>query len=235
MKKDNIAIVMAHPDDWERLMGGTAWLLKDKYQLHVFIASKGERGIPREGWGERVAGQKTPISQDTADMREAEVRNGCSMIGVEPVFLGLVDGDIYAGQDACQNLSDMLKPLNPVAMFTHWPMEKPDHSAVSQIARTALHLSGHFWEAELYMCLHECFRYITPDVNVNISAVIDQKRALMECHSSQLDENQLESHLRFNSVMGTMAWCDSAESFAVGKALMATRWDRKAGALLLDI
>jgi len=234
MKKENIAIVMAHPDDWERLMGGTAWLLKDRYQLHVFIASRGERGIPPEGRTERPKG-KSPIRLDTAEMREAECIKGCEMIGIAPVFLGHTDGDIYASQEACQGLADLLGPLEPVALFTHWALEKPDHSATHQMAVTALHLANLYWAAEVYMPLHECFRYVSPDVNVNISAVREQKLALMQCHSSQLDEKQIESHQEFNSVMGQMAWCESAEGFAVGKAIIDSRWDKKAGALLLDL
>ena len=41
-----IAFVTGHPDDVAFAMGGTAWLLKDKYQLHVFCATRGERGYP---------------------------------------------------------------------------------------------------------------------------------------------------------------------------------------------
>ena len=34
--KPNIAIIVAHPDDLAHAMGGTAWLLKDRYKLHAF-------------------------------------------------------------------------------------------------------------------------------------------------------------------------------------------------------
>ncbi len=41
--KPAVAFVVAHPDDVAFLMGGTAWLRKDRYQLHVICASQGER------------------------------------------------------------------------------------------------------------------------------------------------------------------------------------------------
>lgn len=40
-----VAFVLAHPDDLDHSMGGTAWMLKDAYDLHVFCATKGEHGI----------------------------------------------------------------------------------------------------------------------------------------------------------------------------------------------
>ena len=39
----NILIITAHPDDWEISMAGTAYLLKDKYHIHVIIDSDGAR------------------------------------------------------------------------------------------------------------------------------------------------------------------------------------------------
>ena len=44
---DSILFIVAHPDDLAFGMGGTALLMKDKFKLHIFCATRGERGMKK--------------------------------------------------------------------------------------------------------------------------------------------------------------------------------------------
>lgn len=38
-----------------------------------------------------------------------------------------------------------------------------------------------------------------------------------------------------NITLGRLAWCDYAEAYTTGLALMATRWNRKTGSILMEL
>ncbi|GAH72350.1 unnamed protein product, partial [marine sediment metagenome] len=42
---ESVLFVVAHPDDLAYGMGGIAFLLRDKFDLHLVCATKGERGV----------------------------------------------------------------------------------------------------------------------------------------------------------------------------------------------
>ena len=65
--KPNVIIVTAHPDDRECAMGGTAYLMKDKYNIHIAIASKGERGLSEEP-SEKTTEIRAKEAQCASDM-----------------------------------------------------------------------------------------------------------------------------------------------------------------------
>jgi LmbE family N-acetylglucosaminyl deacetylase len=92
--KPSIVFVVAHPDDLAIIMGGTALLLKDRYQLHVLCASKGERGYPWKG-----VGRLKPINPEIATIRAKEEKAACAMLGANLTFLGQIDGEIFAGRE----------------------------------------------------------------------------------------------------------------------------------------
>jgi LmbE family N-acetylglucosaminyl deacetylase len=229
---ESIVCVAAHPDDIAHGMGGTAWLLKDRYRLHVLCASRGERGYAWTGEG------LAPPSAELAARREAEERAACALLGAEVEFLGLTDGEIYAEKPVVERVAGVLRRLKPKAVFTLGPQEKPDHAAAYLIALQALYLAERFWETEMYMMLRhgETRQGRYADIYVNISGAIDAKRRQVACHASQNPTPEhVERVLERNVLLGKLAWCPHAEAFMTGLPLMARRWDRKAGSILLDL
>ena len=230
MSKPAVVCLMAHPDDVTFLMGGTALLLKGKYNLHVVVASRGERGYAWEGKG------LPPPNPAVAATRSAEEAAACAMLGAELTFLEEPDSEIFAHRAVCDRVAEMLKRLKPAALFTHWPCAKPDHASVWNIAWKALHLADLFWVTETYMGLmagdDRCVP--KPDVYVNIGEVFEQKLKMIALHKSHAEE-WTKILTAYNGMLGKQSWCPYAEAFTTGLPPVGVRWKRRAGSILMDL
>ena len=226
MSKRNILCTAAHPDDIAHAMGGTAMLLKDRYKLHVVCATKGERGIKGKSMSEAAA------------IREKEEAAACATMGAELTFLGEIDGEVFAGRDVCERIAAIVKELEPVAVFTLWPINVADHLMAAAATVKALYMADRFFTTELYFYENGMggqTNQFEPDLYVNISDVIEQKRALVRCHASQNpSERMVEDVIDRSRIRGRLARCEYAEGFKTAMPLMARRWGRKAGSLLLE-
>ena len=81
MAKEAVVFVGAHPDDSEGF-AATAFLLKDRYDIHVVDLTRGELGL---GWPGFYDGS-------TAATRVAEERMACALLGATVHFLEEKDG-----------------------------------------------------------------------------------------------------------------------------------------------
>ncbi len=79
----NMLIITCHPDDWELSMAGTAYLLKDKFNIHVIIASNGDRGNSKEP-DPKIAALRVEHAN-----KSAEKINAQKSIGAIAVILSL--------------------------------------------------------------------------------------------------------------------------------------------------
>jgi LmbE family N-acetylglucosaminyl deacetylase len=235
-KRPNIAFVVAHPDDVAFGMGGTAWLLKARHRLHVFCASRGERNyVDPQG----RTGLAKPPSEELGATRAAEEAEACRLLGAELRFLGQADMEVSASRQAIHELAEPLAALKPVAVFTLWPVNTPDHVAASALTIQTLRLAGIFHTTEVYFFeigLGGATNQFIPDLYVNISEVIEQKRRLIRCHRSHGPlEETVETYTRDNALRGRFARCDYAEAFKTPDPVVNQRWGRKARYLLLDL
>ena len=186
----SILFVVAHPDDVAGGMGGTALLLKDKYDLHVICATKGERGLIGTSL------------EETASIREKEEIEECRMLSAKLHFLGRIDRELFADRETSMMVADIINATDPIAIFTIWPVDShPDHSAVSEIARKGIFLSGKnpeliFSEESTYQTMH-----FKPDFYVDITKVIDRKMELIRCHACQNVEDKIAQDFLGKSVM----------------------------------
>ena len=226
MPARNILCTAAHPDDIVHAMGGTAWLLKDRYKFHVLCATKGERGI------------KGKSMDESAAIREKEEGAACEMLGAELTFLGQIDGEVFAGRDVCERIAGVITELEPAAVFTLWPVNVADHLMAAAATVKALYMADRFFTTELYFYENGIggqTNQFDPDLYVNITDVIEQKRALVRCHASQNPSERLvEDVIDRSRLRGRFARCEFAEAFKTAMPLMSSRWGRKAGSLLLE-
>ena len=202
----NIVFVVAHPDDMAYGMGGTAWLLKDKYNLHVLCATRGERGLPG-----------VCTMQETAMLREKEERKASSeLLGAKITFLDRIDREVFADKLTSEKVAAILTELKPAAVFTIWSVDAhPDHSAVSELTKKAIFLSE--LDCELLFCeerMNSQTSQFSPDIYVNISSVIENKLEMIRCHECQnFDDVMAQWAIRQSGARGMESRVDYAEGF----------------------
>ena len=225
-KHRNILIITAHPDDVEIGMGGTAYLLKDKYNIHTAIASRGERGLSKEP-DPNTAALRTKHAELSAEILKAKVH-----------FLEKNDGEIYADKDAVEKIVTLLKELDPAIVFLHWPIDKPDHIAASNMALMALSKTGMMHDREIYF--FEVGRGSTtnqfdPDVYVDVTAVWQEKVKLVAIHELHNDGTLGKMAETSAQEYGRMNRCQYAEAFKPLYPFSNNRWNKRIRCTLMDL
>lgn len=224
----SVFFIVAHPDDVAHAMGGTAWLLHKKYNLHVFCATKGQRGIANI----------TP--DEAAWIREQEELEVCYKLNASLTFLAQMDGEVYSSREACRNVADALKLFQPEAIFTLWPVNRhPDHVAAYDIAMQAIRLSGISRDTDVYMAENDIgsiTRQFEPDILVDISDVIEQKKELVRLHKSQNQNEEAVSQVISRNVFrAKFASCTYVEAFKMTSPVTAYKSGHVSGQLLINI
>jgi len=219
----NMLIITCHPDDWELSMAGTAYMLKDKYNIHVIIASDGERGNSKE--------------PDTA---VAALRVGHAMQSAEKIhaqnhFFRMPDGEIYADEDAVNRTVKLLEELDPALIFLHWPIDKPDHAAASAMAMMALSKTGMMYNREIYFFEVGLLNHFTPEVFIDVTPVWDIKMELLKFHERFNDDRYQRMAERSSIYHGRTNRCKHAEGFIPLFPLSNVRYKNRIGCSLLDL
>lgn len=225
-KLRNILIVTAHPDDVEIGMGGTAYLLKDKYHIHIAIASRGERGLSSEP-DPNTAALRTKHAEQTAEILNAKVH-----------FLGQIDGEIYADKEAVDKVAGLLRELDPAIVFLLWPIDKPDHAAASSMTLMALSRTGMMHDREIYF--FEVGRGGTtnqfdPDVYVDITEVWQEKVELVRIHELREGGRLVKMAETCDKSHGRINRCEYAEVFKSLYPFTNNRWNKRIRCTLMDL
>ena len=132
--KDNrrMLVILAHPDDESFPLGGTlAKYAAQGVQITLVCATRGEKGI------------NGLEPEETARLREAELRAAASKLGISEVrFLGLVDGEVAQadGNHIVSMLTNLMRRIRPEVVITFGPdgiSGHPDHVTVSRLVTQA--------------------------------------------------------------------------------------------------
>jgi bacillithiol biosynthesis deacetylase BshB1 len=179
----NILAIGPHPDDLE--FGCAPILIKEVRQgnrVRMLVLSRGEAG-----------------SAGTPELREQESRSAARLIGAEVDFLDF-GGDChieYSPQNAFRIASE-IRSFKPEIVLAPHPQENqhPDHVAAGKLVRDACRFARYGGLEELKaMPVHRVanlfFYNITqhlqkPDIVINISGLISEWEAVMNCHASQV-------------------------------------------------
>lgn len=228
-----IVLITAHPDDVAFSCGGTAWMLSRQYQLHIICATRGDGG--------HIAGRPDASPEEVADVRSKEEQANAYLLGAELTFLGLKDGSIFADAEVCARVAGIVSAVKPVAVLTHGPFEKRDHSATFSIAYQSLFLSGRFWETEMCMFFHEngTYNLTSTPILVDITDAAEKKREQIRCHASHHEhgEDSVVHIMERNRTLGRMTFAEYAEAFYTPFPMVNKRWGRtpEVGRILLDL
>lgn len=204
-KKMKIVCVGAHPDDPESGCGGAlAKFASMGHDVTIIYLTKGEAGIPGKS------------AVDAASTRTAEALAACSILKVNPVFAGQIDGDTVVSNEWVIKMQQLIKVENPAIVFTHWPIDSHKDHQVAGLLTTQVWLNAQK-KFDLYffeVCAGEQSMSFHPTDYVDITEVQEQKRKAVYCHASQDPGSIYEcGHASMEDFRGREFGVKAAEAF----------------------
>ena len=171
-----IVCVGGHPDDPESGCAGTlARYVEAGHRATVIYLTRGERGI---------AGKS---NDEAAAIRSAECAAACKILGAQARFAGQIDGAADFTRTRVDELQQLLAAERPDLVFTHWPIDTHmDHQVASMCTiRAVMALQPrpqlYFFEVNS----GSQTQGFLPNTYVDVTAVLDKKRAALLAHQSQ--------------------------------------------------
>src|SRR3954463_552291 len=204
-RKLKIVCVGAHPDDPEAGCAGTlARYSALGHEVTVLYLTRGERGI------------KGKSLEEAAAIRSAECEAACKLMGAKAVFAGQIDGETEFNHDRLDAFSKLFFAEEPDIVFTHWPIDTHmDHQVASFLTMRAQ--MSHMRPFQLYFFEVDTgsqSQGFVPNTYVNVTPVLEKKKAALCVHVSQNGEGVWAKHHEIvASFRGREAGVSAAEAF----------------------
>ncbi len=174
----DVLAIAAHPDDVELTCGGTLHKLKLRgYRFGIVDLTRGEMG-----------------TRGSAEIRAREAARAAEILGADfREALDLGDGGLRRGRDEELAVIDVIRREKPRIVLTPFPDDRhPDHRRAGQLVTDAAYYAGtrkletnfpaHRPQQTVYFSTFDSRR---PDFLVDVSDVIDTRRAAMRAFESQ--------------------------------------------------
>ncbi|TAL42592.1 MAG: PIG-L family deacetylase [Chitinophagaceae bacterium] len=174
--KLNVVCVGGHPDDPESGCGGTlAKFTTAGHKVTVVYLTRGEAGI--EG--------KT--HEEAAAIRTKEAETACIILHATPFFAGQVDGAGMVNNEWVNKMQNIIQPLQPDIVFTHWPLDThKDHQCAALLTiQSYFRMQRSFQLYFFEVCAGEQTQIFHPTEYVDITNMQEIKRKAVFCHTSQ--------------------------------------------------
>jgi LmbE family N-acetylglucosaminyl deacetylase len=189
-----------HADDESIAMGGLLSLYPENFEL--ILLTDGRKGV-----------KDLPV-EDTIKLREEEFKTAMKIAGIkEYKFLHAPDKKLLASYDLFQaiNLEKYDYIFLPNIIDQH-----PDHKAVSLLLQRLLD-SGVKIKPELKICFYEVWSTLGfVNAYVDISEVIEAKKAMINSYKSQTEQKNYEYHaLGLNQFRGMFKDKKYVEAFCI--------------------
>lgn len=202
-----VVVVSAHLDDFEVGFGGLATLLVSAGHEVVSVnTTPGKANVSHEG-------------RFITDVRIDESRKSHSILGLKPMILSYFEQMLSVNPETRKVFQELILGLKPDCLFTHWGMDtNPDHRATAMLAIEPCLGKGVNTELFCYEVASGRGRPQSlgffPTHYVNIAEVLEVKRKMVMCHTSQnpeaiWNEQLAETHV----VRGTERKCEYAEAY----------------------
>lgn len=194
---DRILAVVAHPDDAELLCAGTlARAAADGAAIAICALCQGDKG------------QTTPRTENLVAVRQDELHQSAAIIGALVMSGGFPDSGLFDAPESREWLCAVMREFRPTLVLAHHPNDyHADHRAASALADAATWMSASvgyrgnesdspsahsriadalarppalWWMDTIGM------HGSTPTLLIDISDFTGIKRAMLECHMTQL-------------------------------------------------
>ncbi len=200
-----VVCVGAHPDDPESGCAGTlARYAQAGHRVTVVYLTRGERGIPGKSQSE------------AAEIRTREAQAACKLLGAQALFAGQIDGSTEVSPTRATELQQLLAAEAPDLLFTHWPIDTHgDHQVASLLTLRAyfsMTSRAHLYFFEVNTGSQS--EGFAPNLYVDISAVLETKKAALLAHTSQNGQEIWKKHHEaIAEFRGREAGVKAAEAF----------------------
>ena len=219
--RDAVVFVAGHPDDFAGC-SGTAFLLAERYDVHLVDYTHGEWGL----------GEKGALDGSTGRMRTKEEENVCAYIGAKLHWMDEVDSMATAPRETVERLAALFRDIRPKAVILHWPIDiHCDHAMSSVAAWRAILLAGIRNTCEVYYQEQTSqSRTFRPSVFVDITRVKEKKDRLISMYKCQWPEAMIANKHADAVFWGKRIGVGYAEAFAVadgtvrGAGVLASLW-----------
>jgi N-acetylglucosamine malate deacetylase 1 len=192
-----VLVVAPHPDDESIAMGGSL-------SLHQLAASEVKT----------LFVTLEAAQPDGIVVRKGEAERAAELLGFDHEFLGFPDGAVSHHEAAVAGrVHDVIRSFRPDAIYCPFPGDHHrDHQAASASTAAAVDRVGFRGEIWCY----ETWSNLWPNVAVDISSVVDRKRAAIDCYQSQVAYMPYaEAVLGLNRFRGLKLGVPYAEAFYV--------------------
>jgi N-acetylglucosamine malate deacetylase 1 len=224
--------IFAHPDDIEFVAAGTLVLLRRAgWDIHYLNTCAGNLG------------SSALSTADARDTRRREAQHAASLLGATWHAPIVDDLEIVYGVALLRRLAAVVRDVQPDVLLTHSPQDyMEDHTETARLAVTAAFARGMpnfstdplrsaidrdvtVYHAQPHMNRDPLGQPVRPHLVVDVSGVMDVKRAALAAHASQkawLDESQgMDSYLR------TMEALNADVGALAGDLAFAEGWRRR--------
>jgi LmbE family N-acetylglucosaminyl deacetylase len=177
-------------------------------------------------------GSPTHTRTEIGAIRRKEQEASCAILGAELIWMDFDDEWLFNDRATRTVFLDAIRKAQPDVMFIHSPNDyHPDHRIAGQVAEDCrIPASVRLVETVLPHCpkIPHVFYMdnvagvgFEPECYVDISSVIETKRAMLRCHESQdtwiraiyEDASITDLMERVSSLRGAVADCGFAEGF----------------------
>lgn len=199
--KDKKCLCLApHPDDETIGMGGLLALYGE--QFDVVLLTDGRKGI------------KEKSAQEVIEIRYKEFEEALALAKVSKhSFLDAVDKKLLTSRNKLENIDfkDYDYIFLPNIIDQH-----PDHKAISLLLKDLLDL-GLKLKSDVKICMYEVWSTLgLVNAFVDVSSVIEVKKAMINCYKSQIAQKDYEYHaLGLNQYRGMFKDKKYVEAFFV--------------------
>jgi LmbE family N-acetylglucosaminyl deacetylase len=216
-----VLAIGAHPDDIEILCSGTLALCAQRGdEVFIAIATNGDVG----------SGEPDAVPEEIARIRHAEAKASAGVIGATLIWMGAPDEFLEDNREARERFIDAIREARPDVMFIHSEDDyHPDHRLAGKIARDARIpvsvplVRTAFPPTEIptaFIMDTVLGRNFEPEFFVDVSSVIDTKRAMLRSHESQaawiahVFDTEITTNMEIQSrFRGAQAGVEYAEAF----------------------